>query len=221
MTSAFFLIFKHVGEISWLTSSWPKVSAMEQQFLLDVEALQKAGDFAVQAAEDHPPRSPISPDSPPPLCLPVAQSSSHHSDDHQPLLCSPCWQLPSVYLQYRALLAEAQSPSEESPVPPSAGLLPGERPSPGEKPPPAGAPEHRRRSPTRGFPALRPSARAGEGPLDTEAWDPWQPSVCSPPPDPTGWRLHLLGAGCLQRILRAVSSLSRWAADCWATVLDL
>ncbi|XP_054570341.1 annexin-2 receptor-like [Eptesicus fuscus] len=221
---------------SRLTSSWPKVSAMEQQYqqyLLDVEALQKAGDSAVRAAEDHPPRSPISPDSPPPLCLPLAQSSSHHSDDHQPLLCSPCWQLPSVYLQYRALLAEAQSPSEESPVPPSAGLLPGERPSPGEKPPPAGAPEPRRRSPPigapeprrrsppGGFPALRPSARAGEGPLDTEAWDPWQPSVCSPPPDPTWWRLHLLGAGCLQRILRALSSLSRWAADCWATVLDL
>ncbi|XP_054570335.1 annexin-2 receptor-like [Eptesicus fuscus] len=199
---------------SRLTSSWPKVSAMEQQYqqyLLDVEALQKAGDSAVRAAEDHPPRSPISPDSPPPLCLPVAQSSSHHSDDHQPLLCSPCWQLPSVYLQYRALLAEAQSPSEESPVPPSAGLLPGV---------PAGAtesPEHT----TGGFPALRPSARAGEGPLDTEAWDPWQPSVCSPPPGPTWWRLHLLGAGCLQRILRAVSSLSRWAAHCWATVLDL
>ncbi|XP_054570339.1 annexin-2 receptor-like [Eptesicus fuscus] len=197
---------------SRLTSSWPKVSAMEQLFLLDNGALQLAWDSEDRAAERHL-WSPLSSDSPPLLCLPLAQSSSHHSDDHQPLLCSPCWQLPSVYLQYRALLAEAQSPWEESPVPPSAGLLPGV---------PAGAPEPPEHTPSPELPgALRASARAGEGPLDTETWDPWQPSVCSPPPDPTWRHLHLLGAGCLQCILRAVSSLSRWAADCWATVLDL
>ncbi|KAK1345339.1 hypothetical protein QTO34_014050 [Cnephaeus nilssonii] len=256
---------------SKLTSSWPKVSAMEQHFLLDNGALQLAGDSEDRAAERRPtssedlaaerhpmsaerplmsaerhpmsaerhlmsaelhpmssllspdwPRpalqlacdsedqaaerrplwSPLSSDSPPPLCLPLAQSSSHHSDDHQPLLCSPCWQLPS-----------ARSPWEESPVPPSAGLLPGV---------PAGAPEPPEHTTSPELPgALRPSARAGEGPLDTETWDPWQPSVCSPSPGPTGWRLHLRGAGCLQCVLRAVSSLSRWAADCWATVLDL
>ncbi|XP_054570297.1 uncharacterized protein LOC129148746 [Eptesicus fuscus] len=189
---------EHRPTSSLLSPEWPRPS------------LQLAWDS--EAAERHL-WSPLSSDSPPPLCLPLAQSSSHHSDDHQPLLCSPCWQLPSVYLQYRALLAEAQSPWEESPVPPSAGLLPGV---------PAGAPESPEHTPSPELPgALRPSACAGKGPLDTEAWDPWQPSVCSPPPDPTGWRLHLLGAGCLQCILRAVSSLSRWAADCWATVLDL
>ncbi|XP_054570340.1 capping protein-inhibiting regulator of actin dynamics-like [Eptesicus fuscus] len=189
---------EHRPTSSLLSPEWPRPS------------LQLAWDS--EAAERHL-WSPLSSDSPPPLCLPLAQSSSHHSDDHQPLLCSPCWQLPSVYLQYRALLAEAQSPSEESPVPPSAGLLPGV---------PAGAPESPEHTPSPELPgALRPSACAGKGPLDTEAWDPWQPSVCSPPPGPTGWRLHLLGAGCLQCILRAVSSLSRWAADCWATVLDL
>ncbi|XP_054570336.1 annexin-2 receptor-like [Eptesicus fuscus] len=186
--------------------------AGKQQYLLDIEALQKAGDSAVRAAEDHPPRSPLSPDYPPPLCLPVAQSSSHHRDDHQPLLCSPCWQLPWIYLQYPALLAEAQSPWEESPVPPSAGFLPGV---------PAGAPEPPKNTISQLPWALWPRALAGEGQLNKEAWDPWQPSVCSPPPGPTGWRLHLLGAGCLQCILPAVSSLSRWAAHCWATVLDL
>ncbi|KAK1345333.1 hypothetical protein QTO34_014044 [Cnephaeus nilssonii] len=98
----------------------------------------------------------------------------------------------------------------------------GRAPEPRSTPPPAGAPEPRRKTTSQELPgALRPSARAGEGPLDTETWDPWQPSVCSPPPGPTGWRLHLLGAGCLHCILRAVSSLSRWAADCWGTVLDL
>ncbi|KAK1345338.1 hypothetical protein QTO34_014049 [Cnephaeus nilssonii] len=235
---------------SKLTSSWPKVSAMEQHFLLDNGALQLAGDSEDRSAERHPsvcrapsdsaerhpmsaerhlmsaerhpmsaerrptssllspdwPRpalqlacdsedqaaerrplwSPLSSDSPPPLCLPLAQSSSHHSDDHQPLLCSPCWQLPSVYLQYRALLAEARSPWEESPVPPSAGLLPGV---------PAGAPEPPEHTTSPELPgALRPSARAGEGPLDTETWDPWQPSVCSPSPGPTGW-----ACTCLER----------------------
>lgn len=149
------------------------------------------------------PRSPH-PDWPPPAYLPMAQSSSHHSDAHQPLLCSPCGQLPSVYLQYRALLAEAQRPSEDSPVQPGAGLLPGV---------PAGAPEppelpvaQRRR--WRGTPG-----HGGLGPL----------AAFSVPSSPghTEWRPHLLPSGCLQGILRAVSSLSRWAADCWATVLDL
>ncbi|KAK1345335.1 hypothetical protein QTO34_014046 [Cnephaeus nilssonii] len=180
---------------------------MEQHFLLDYEALQQAGDSIDRAAERHPPRFLLSPDSPPPLCLPLAQSSSHHSDDHKPLLCSPCWQLPSVYLQYRALLAEAQTPRKRAqcrPVQGSCQESPQERPSPGA------------------HPLLQePSTLAGEGLLDKEAWDPWQPSVCSPPSGPTGWRLHLLGAGCLQCILPAVSSLSHWAADCWATVLDL
>ncbi|KAK1345334.1 hypothetical protein QTO34_014045 [Cnephaeus nilssonii] len=147
---------------------------MEQHFLLEDEALQQAGDSADQAAERHPPRSPLSPDSPPPICLPLAQSSSHHSDDHQPLLCSPCWQLPSVYLQYRALLAEAQSPSEESPVPPSAGLLPGVpsgAPEPRSTPPPTGAPEPWSTPPPTGAPEPRSTP------------PPWSfPGPCGPVP---------------------------------------
>ncbi|XP_006106376.3 annexin-2 receptor-like [Myotis lucifugus] len=199
-------------------SSCPKISAMEPHFLLDHDALRQAWDSADPAPERHPPWTPISPDQLPPVLVPLAQSSSHHGDDHPPLLSSPCWQLPSVLLRYRALLAEAQSSSEESPVQPGAGLLPGFVPMPGV---PAGAPEPTEHTFGQLPVVLRPNAHAGEGPVDTEAWDHVQPSGCSPAPGPTGWRLHLLCSGCLQCILRALSSLSRWAADCWATVLDL
>lgn len=96
---------------------------MEQHIL---DAAQRAWDSADVSPEPQPPSIPSSEDSGPwplPLYPVLGEFSSHRDDYDGQLLSSPCWRLPSVYLQYRRLTG-AQSTLEASPVQPNLGLSP-------------------------------------------------------------------------------------------------
>ncbi|KAK1345332.1 hypothetical protein QTO34_014043 [Cnephaeus nilssonii] len=125
---------------------------MEQQFLPDDDALQRSHQLGIaQRLQCAVPAVPALPRT---LlrCLPLAQSSTPQRC-HQPLLCSPCWQLPSS----PAIRApsEAQSPSEEAHAAQCRPLARSPRGAtePRSTPPPTGAPEPRSTPPPTGAPS--------------------------------------------------------------------
>lgn len=207
---------------------------MEQHFL---DVGKPAWDSADWARQPQPPWLLIPEDSGPwslPLYPVLGECAGNYDAYGGRLLCSPCWQLPSVYGTFKDLTA-AQSSWEGSPAQPSLGPSPEtldtpDTPDTPETPGTPGTPE----SPAEpsgepvsaketAFELLSetpwPSARdEGQGAHSCEGA---RPAERRPPRARVRRCGHADLSSCLRWIRRAVCSLSRAAAGCCGVFLDV
>lgn len=178
---------------------------MEQHVL---DAAKRAWDSADVAPEPQAASILTSDDSGPwplPLYPVLEKSSSHRGDYDGKLLSSPCWQLPSVYLQYR-FLTGAHSTWEPSPAQRSPTLWPPTQNTPEA---PAGETEPAEET---AFPQQLPAATRSDhrdARQDTEPCDRAHASERRGPPVTAWGRQRRVFSGCLRWIGRAVHTLRR------------
>ncbi|XP_023382925.1 annexin-2 receptor [Pteropus vampyrus] len=184
---------------------------MEQLFL---DAVKNAWDSA-DVAPKVPLPSILTSDDWGPLPRPLrlypvpGESSSRRGDYDGRLLSSACWQLPSVYQQYRSS-NEAQSTWEPSPAQRSPGLWPRTQRTPEAR---VGETEPAEKT---AFQQQLPAYALSDdrdGRQDTEPWDSAHAAERRGPPVTAWGSQHRAVSGCLRWIGRAVDTLRRLLSD--------
>ncbi|KAM5329648.1 annexin-2 receptor-like [Glossophaga mutica] len=196
---------------------------MEQHFL---DVAKRAWEAAGPAPAPQPPWSPILEEDrrPGPLPLyPVLGAPAGHRDAPPgPLLCSPCWRLPSVYQRYRDFTG-ARSSWDASAAQPSPGPSPETSESPDTPETPASPAEPARQpEPAEETAASQRLSRArppsaGDRLQITGNSEGARPAERRPARAAAGRRGHPVFSACLRWIRRAV----RAAAGCCGIFVDV